>query len=86
MTRHQTIFISVASYRDKLCLNTLISIYEMAKHPKRIYVGLCQQNNTKDLECMMPRQHPLFPIIEKNVRKINLPHSEAKGPTYARFI
>jgi len=86
MTRHETIFISVASYRDKLCPNTLISIYEMAKHPERIYVGLCQQNNTKDLECMMPRPHPLFPIIEKNVRKINLPHTEAKGPTYARFI
>lgn len=82
-----TIFVSIASYRDHLCPITLISMYEMATHPDRIFVGLCQQNNSKeDEECVFPKAHPLYNIVQKNVRKISIPHTQAKGPTYARFI
>jgi len=82
-----TIFVSIASYRDQLCPMTIITLYEMAQNPENIYVGLCQQNDTKkDTECVFPEGHPLTEIAKKNVRKVNIPHTQAKGPTYARFI
>jgi hypothetical protein len=81
------IFISIASYRDRLCPNTLINLYENAKNPENIIVGICQQNDSKkDIECIVPKEHPLYSIIYKNIRKISIPHHLAKGPTYARFI
>lgn len=83
----ETIFISIAAYRDPLCPITLISIYEMAKNPERIYIGLCQQNDDKkDVDCIFPNDHPLTPIVKKNTRKIMIPHTSAKGPTYARYL
>jgi hypothetical protein len=39
-----SIFLSVASYRDENCPNTLKWAFEKAKHPERIFVGLVQQN------------------------------------------
>uniref|UniRef100_A0A6C0K1R3 Glycosyltransferase (GlcNAc) n=1 Tax=viral metagenome TaxID=1070528 RepID=A0A6C0K1R3_9ZZZZ len=82
-----TIFVSIASYRDHLCPITLISMYEMAANPDRVFVGLCQQNNQKeDEECVFPKAHPLYKTVQKNVRKVSIPHTQAKGPTYARFI
>jgi len=82
-----TIFVSIASYRDQLCPMTIITLYEMAQNPENVYVGLCQQNDIKkDTECVFPEGHPLTKIAKKNVRRINIPHTQAKGPTYARFI
>ena len=43
-----TIFVSIASYRDNVCTKTLQSLYEMADDPKRVFVGLCQQNNNNE--------------------------------------
>jgi hypothetical protein len=75
----RTIFISVASYRDDECPNTLNSIYTNAKYPKRIFVGICQQNHISDIDCMYDSNNP-------NVSIIRLNDFEAKGPTYARYI
>ena len=81
-----TIFVSIASYRDQLCPMTIITLYEMAQNPENVFVGLCQQNDKKDTECAFPEGHPLFSIAKKNVRRVNIPHTQAKGPTWARFI
>lgn len=82
-----TIFVSIASYRDQLCPMTMITLYEMAANPEHIYVGLCQQNDIKkDVECVFPDEHPLAEIAKKNVRRVTIPHTQAKGPTYARYI
>ena len=43
-----SIFLSVASYRDENCPNTLQWAYEKAKHPEKLFVGLVQQNCEKD--------------------------------------
>lgn len=77
----RTIFISVASYRDSECTNTVNSIFEQAKYPERIFVGICQQNNKKDPDCSDVKQKYL-----NNVRIIRFNETEAKGPTYARYI
>jgi hypothetical protein len=82
-----TIFVSIASYRDQLCPMTMITLYEMAANPENVYVGLCQQNDIKkDVECVFPEEHPLAEIANKNVRRVTIPHTQAKGPTYARYI
>lgn len=39
-----SIFVSIVSFRDEHCLNTLLSLYDQAKYPENIYVGLVQQN------------------------------------------
>ena len=78
----ETIFISIASYRDTLCSKTIHNIFEMARYPSRIYVGICEQNDPKSTkeEC---------PVIEKyasNIRKLKLHYKDAKGPTWARYL
>ncbi len=48
-----TIFVSIASYRDSVCSTTVESLYSMADNPQNVYVGLCQQNNGKeDQDCV----------------------------------
>lgn len=85
----RTIFVSVASYRDDECPNTLKSIYDNAKFPDRIYVGICQQNHKSDIDCVTNRDPGSFqkgPGPFKNVSIIRLEDFEAKGPTYARYM
>jgi len=45
-----SIFLSLATYRDENCLNTIKWAYEKAKNPEKLFVGLVQQNCHKD--CM----------------------------------
>ena len=37
-----TIFVSIASYRDSVCSTTVESLYSMADNPQNVFVGLCQ--------------------------------------------
>jgi Glycosyltransferase (GlcNAc) len=39
-----TIFLSLASYRDENCPNTIKEAYAKAKNPEKLFVGLVQQN------------------------------------------
>ena len=39
------IFVSIASYRDNVCVDTINSIYENANEPENIFLGICQQND-----------------------------------------
>lgn len=77
--KKDTIFVSIASYRDDVCPLTLKSLYEMASRPENIYVGICQQNKKDDQDCYTNNSN-------KNIRIIRIPHYEAKGPTYARYL
>jgi hypothetical protein len=43
-----SIFLSIATYRDENCLNTLRWAYEKAEHPEKLFVGLVQQNCHKN--------------------------------------
>ena len=43
-----TIFLSLASYRDENCFNTIKGAYEKSKNPEKLYVGLVQQNCVKN--------------------------------------
>lgn len=75
----RTIFVSVASYRDKECPNTIRELFSKAYRPERIHIGICQQNNDKDVDCVLSEYNDRIKIVR-------LKDTEAKGPTYARYI
>lgn len=79
--KKDTIFVSLASYRDSECSLTLDNLFSMAKFPHNIFVGICQQNDSNDPECINDKY-----LNNPNIRIIRLPHTAAKGPTYARFL
>ncbi len=78
------IFVSVASYRDDECSDTLKSIYDNAFNPKNIIVGVCQQNKKgeKAENCLNPH---VLKKYKDQIRVKTMSHKEAKGPTYARY-
>lgn len=78
-----TIFISVASYRDDVCSTTLNSIYSNADQPELVFVGICQQNNEKEDKDCVRDVELLYP---ENVRIMRLDYTEARGPCYARYL
>ena len=39
-----SIFLSLATYRDENCINTMKWAYEKAKNPEKLFVGMVQQN------------------------------------------
>ena len=43
-----SIFLSLATYRDENCLNTVTWAYEKAKNPEKLFVGIVQQNCHSD--------------------------------------
>ena len=77
--KSNTIFVSIASYRDDVCNTTLLNLYEKAQFPNNIFVGICQQNKEGDPDCQGNLKNP-------NIRIIRLDYREAKGPTYARYM
>lgn len=77
-----TIFVSVASYRDSDCLDTLKSMFDNAERPVRVYAGVCEQNTKDSKEVCLPAEFKWH----DQVRRISVPHKEAKGPTYARYL
>ncbi len=85
MKNKDSIFVSIASYRDLDCINTVISCFKFAKHPENIFIGICQQNKDTDKDFFDDYPIEYEPFI-KNIRIIRIPHFEAKGPTYARHL
>jgi [Skp1-protein]-hydroxyproline N-acetylglucosaminyltransferase len=79
-----TIFVSIASYRDNECGSTLEFIYKNADNPTGVFVGICEQNKdgeTSEL-CITGQKS----IILENIRVHKFDYRDAKGPTYARYF
>lgn len=97
-----SIFLSVASYRDENCVNTLQWAFGNATHPERVFVGLVQQNCVED--CLSgileggrvvhqgpdPDCYDLFcktnPTHCPQVRLLRVNESESLGPYGARYF
>ena len=77
------IFVSVASYRDDECSDTIRSLYDNAENPENIYVGICSQNHPDEVkeECL-PNNYK----YKNNIRVNRLKHTDALGPNYARYL
>lgn len=73
------IFVNIASYRDPECQWTVKDLYEKARYPDRIYVGICWQFDEKeDQHCFeivtRPEQVRIYPVDWR----------EAEGVCWAR--
>lgn len=81
--QYPSIFVSIASYRDKYCRLTLADLFQKAKFPGRIFAGICEQNTVEDVDCLKTHTAAMF---KDNIRVVRIDASEAKGPMYARAI
>jgi hypothetical protein len=74
------IFVSIASYRDDQCSDTVKSLIDNADNPKLLRIVVCQQNAPLDEDCLKG--------LNKRGAKVEierLNNLQAKGPTYARW-
>lgn len=80
------IFVSVASYRDDECKETLNQMYEAANRPDDLFAGVCQQNKPGQGEedCFDTCARCAARKADGHIRVIDLTHDEARGPTFAR--
>jgi hypothetical protein len=53
---HETIYASVASYRDPECAGTVADLYDRAEYPERIRVAIVEQRLQGDTICTTPTQ------------------------------
>ena len=77
-----TIFVSVASYRDVECKTTILDLFAKAEHPDRVFVGVCQQNKCELESCT---RFPADFRYAHHVRSKDMAHTAARGPTLARY-
>ena len=84
-----TIFVSIASYRDDECKDTVAHMFDQAKYPDNIYVGVCQQNKAGDEgdgeDCFDKCATCSARKDSGHIRVLNLDFSEARGPCFARY-
>ena len=57
-----SIFLSMATYRDENCFNTLFHAYEKAKNPEKLFVGLVQQNCHHDCKSGVLANLSMVPV------------------------
>lgn len=73
------IFVSIASYRDTECQWTVKDLFEKAKHPDRVNVGICWQFiAAEDSDCFVVKTRP------EQVRVIEVDARESRGVCWAR--
>jgi [Skp1-protein]-hydroxyproline N-acetylglucosaminyltransferase len=86
---NETIFVSIASYRDSETAGTLYSLFQNAAYPGRVFVGLCLQS-TKDDGDAVAGYADLCSLYRKDnrymdsIRTIRWAAHEAEGPCKAR--
>ena len=88
---HTDIFLTIASFRDKLCPRTLYNIFDKAEAPNRLRVAVVQQNDPQvDVDCLYgycdlyKELHPEAKANEcpyfDHIFMERIHHMEAKGP------
>ena len=85
----RSIFVAIAAFRDgSRCGKTLYDLETKAKHPSRVAVGIVQQNEEGDADCL----ERYCELMESNgricdvtgMRLLNLPAQESQGPVWGR--
>lgn len=72
-----TIFVSIASYRDPDCGDTIRSLIQNAHNPSRIHLGIYQQNSGDQAEQCLVISHPY-------IQNVEVSYQQASGPMTAR--
>ena len=78
----ENIFVSIASYRDSKCYDTIKSLYNNSDYPDNIYCGIFTQidENEKCEHCYDSSFQ-----YNTNIRRMTISYKEAKGPLWARI-
>ena len=76
---NETIFISIAAYRDPELEKTIADCFEMAEYPERLVIGVCLQDTLEKIENFKYKDHP-------QIRLNTMEYTKAKGVCYARWI
>lgn len=90
--RYPTIFVSIASYRDPDCINTIESIYSRAALPERIRTVVVEQLRDEDIRCTQPtipcEEDPQQVLCRYShlISSYKFDARLAVGPTFARHI
>jgi len=79
----RSIFVSIPSYRDEECPKTLLDLYTKASFPQRIFVGIYQQNEPNNVDCLN-LLHKLPKGVNQNIQVMRVSSGDAQGPTHAR--
>ncbi|MBF0096172.1 MAG: hypothetical protein HQM04_05040 [Magnetococcales bacterium] len=75
-----TIFVSIASYRDRECRDTLADLFAKAAHPERLAVGVLWQVDPEQDGALYTE----VPCCTDQVRGQVLPAAQSRGPCWAR--
>jgi len=78
MNKNNTIFISIASYRDKELIPTIQNCIENASMKYNFIFGICLQDDEKTLST--------FPYNGKHFKIKNIHYSKSKGCSWARKL
>lgn len=81
INNNNKIFINIASYRDPECPKTINILIKNCSNKENLRIVVCEQNELSDVSSLKGNENYSH-LIE--IIKINA--SEAKGPTYARFL
>lgn len=83
----RTVFVALGSFRDDLCPDTIVEMFEKASAPFNVFVGLVDQVNlvddsSDDIAC----DAILDERFRRQVRLVRLDPKLGAGPTHARYI
>jgi [Skp1-protein]-hydroxyproline N-acetylglucosaminyltransferase len=77
--------VSLVSYRDRRCANTLFELFAHAERPSRISVGVVQQNEESDQDCFEEYCRRAGSYCRPdNVRVIKIPARKSRGVMVVR--
>jgi UDP-GlcNAc:polypeptide alpha-N-acetylglucosaminyltransferase len=92
-TDDRTIFISAATFRDAECPITMTEIYSKAANPRRVFVGIIEQNEPSDpvcvpaefYQCSFDADRPTAFCPLDNIRRRRVASMRGHGPCYGRY-
>lgn len=90
----ESIFVSIASYRDPECAKTLSRAFDRAADPNRVAFGIFQQNAEADVDCVAgladlvecPAHAACGRVLSGQIRAHRVHWSRTLGPTIARHL
>lgn len=85
-----TVYVTIASYRDPWCSNSVTTAFARAVYPERIFVGISQQNSEDDEPCVNPNicKNDAESVLCKYRDHIRINRIDAKtatGPVFGRY-
>lgn len=97
LSNDSTIMVLIASFRETRCKDTVFNFMNKALNPARVLIGIVQQNQAGDPDCLYEYCAMMNPSFDKakmdatcphsaNIRMMRLDASLAKGPVYARGL